>query len=129
NAKCELFGCSGGGAIRDRAHRSTVPISAVLPALQLNDQFGSRLVTPSTPKLLYAPVAPMTTTTTTTAAPTTTTTMAPTTHTVEVAPNVMLMYSPSTVVIHTGDTVQWIFKSGPHTVTSGTNCVATRAVR
>jgi plastocyanin len=50
--------------------------------------------------------------------------MGPTTHTVEVAPNGMLMYSPSTLVIHTGDTVTWIFETSPHTVTSGTNCVA-----
>jgi len=95
---------------------------ATLPALQLNDQFGSRLVTPSTPKLLCAPVAPTTTTTTTTAASTTTTTMGPTTHTVEVG--VALRYSPSTLMIHTGDTVTWIFETSAHTVTSGTNCVA-----
>ena len=48
---------------------------ATLPPLTLNDQFGSRVVTPSAPKLLCAPVAPPTTTTTTTS--TTTTTLPP----------------------------------------------------
>ncbi len=47
---------------------------ATLPAFQLNDQFGSRSVTPSAPKLLCAPVAPPTTTTTTTSTTTTSTT-------------------------------------------------------
>src|SRR5712691_7313104 len=46
---------------------------ATLPTLQLNDQFGSRPVTPSAPKLLCAPVAPPTTTSTTTTSTTTTT--------------------------------------------------------
>lgn len=36
-----------------------------LPALQLSDQFGTRSVTPTVPKLLCAPAAPPTTTTTT----------------------------------------------------------------
>ncbi len=49
-----------------------------LPALQLNDQFGSRSVTPSAPKLLCAPAAPPTTTTTTTTTGSTTSTTAPT---------------------------------------------------
>ena len=38
---------------------------ATLPAFPLNDQFGSRSVTPKTPSLLCAPVGPPTTTTTT----------------------------------------------------------------
>jgi len=37
-----------------------------LPAIPLNDQFGTRDVTPSAPRLLCAPAAPPTTTTTTT---------------------------------------------------------------
>jgi hypothetical protein len=36
-----------------------------LPPLQLDDQFGSRLVSPSAPKMLCAPLAPPTTTSTT----------------------------------------------------------------
>src|SRR5437870_113918 len=48
---------------------------ATLPAFQLNDQFGSRPVTPKMPSLLCAPVAPPSTTTTTTI--TTTTTLPP----------------------------------------------------
>src|SRR3989475_12930804 len=47
---------------------------ATLPAFTLNDQFGSRMVTPTTPRLLCAPVAPPTTTTTTTDTTTTSTT-------------------------------------------------------
>jgi hypothetical protein len=47
---------------------------SALPAVALNDQFGSRSVTPITPKLLCAPVTPPTTTTTMTTATTSTTT-------------------------------------------------------
>jgi hypothetical protein len=46
---------------------------ATLPPFALNDQFGSRSVTPTAPKLLCAPVAPPTTTTTTITTTTTTT--------------------------------------------------------
>jgi plastocyanin len=35
-----------------------------------------------------------------------------------------LTYSPSTVSIHVGDTVQWTFASAGHTVTSGGGCGA-----
>jgi len=42
-----------------------------LPTIPLNDQFGSRAVTPSAPKLLCAPAAPPTTATTTTTITTT----------------------------------------------------------
>jgi hypothetical protein len=38
---------------------------ADLPAIALNDQFGSRTVTPKAPRMLCAPVAPTTTTSTT----------------------------------------------------------------
>src|SRR5207245_2491353 len=47
---------------------------ATLPALKLDDQFGSRMVTPTTPRLLCAPVAPPATPTTTTTTTNTTTT-------------------------------------------------------
>ena len=46
---------------------------ATLPALQLNDQFGTRVVTPAAPKLLCAPVEATTTTTASTTTTTTTT--------------------------------------------------------
>ncbi len=59
---------------------------ATLPTLQLNDQFGSRPVTPSAPKLLCAPVAPPTTTSTTTTSTTTTTTTSTTTTTTTPGP-------------------------------------------
>src|SRR5262249_30287793 len=65
-----------------------------------------------------------TATTTTTSTTTTTTTMGPMTFTVQVGLNGTLTYTPSTLMIHAGDTVQWVFATGPHTVTSGTNCVA-----
>jgi type 1 fimbria pilin len=50
-----------------------------LPPVAVSDQFGTRTVTPGTPKLLCAPVAPPTTTTT--GPPTTTTTTSSTTTT------------------------------------------------
>lgn len=31
-------------------------------------------------------------------------------------------YSPAKLTLKAGDTVKWVFKSGTHTVTSGTNC-------
>jgi hypothetical protein len=52
---------------------------ATLPALALNDQFGSRTVTPKTPNLLCAPAAPPTTITTSTTTTTTSTTTTTTT--------------------------------------------------
>ena len=33
-------------------------------------------------------------------------------------------FAPATVDIHAGDTVHWVWQSGPHTVTSGANGVA-----
>jgi plastocyanin len=56
---------------------------------------------------------------------TTSTTMAPTTYTIEVAPNNILAYVPSTLVIHTGDTVVFSYDqtSNSHTVTTGTHCI------
>jgi hypothetical protein len=46
------------------------------------------------------------------------------TFTVQVGLNGTLTYIPSTLMIHAGDTVRWVFATSPHTVTSGTNCVA-----
>jgi plastocyanin len=48
-----------------------------------------------------------------------------TTYTIEVAPNNILAYVPSTLVIHTGDTVVLSYDqiSNSHTVTTGTNCI------
>jgi len=39
------------------------------------------------------------------------------TKTVDVGPGGALMFSPSTVSIHVGDTVKWVWMSGPHTTT------------
>jgi plastocyanin len=44
--------------------------------------------------------------------------------TVQVGAGGNLTYSPSTVTIHVGDTVQWSFASAGHTVTSGGGCGA-----
>jgi plastocyanin len=35
-----------------------------------------------------------------------------------------LTFSPATVTVHVGDTVQWTFDTGGHTVTSGSGCAA-----
>lgn len=42
------------------------------------------------------------------------------TFTVNVGQSNALMYSPSSISIQAGDTVQWVWKSGGHSVTSGT---------
>lgn len=39
--------------------------------------------------------------------------------TVKVGPNGTISFSPATVDVHVGDTVEWVWDSGPHTVTSG----------
>lgn len=43
----------------------------------------------------------------------------PATHTVTVT---NFAYSPKTLTIKPGDTVQWVFEDGTHTVTSGKDC-------
>ena len=49
-----------------------------------------------------------------------------TTVTVQVAPGGDLSFSPGSVTIHPGDTVEWVWASGGmgHSVTSGTNCAS-----
>jgi plastocyanin len=43
---------------------------------------------------------------------------------VTVGPNNMLVFSPSTVTISTGDTVRWSWAASGHSVTSGNPCIA-----
>jgi plastocyanin len=43
---------------------------------------------------------------------------------VTVAPGGAHSFSPSTVMIHVGDTVRWTWAAGGHTVTSGSSCTA-----
>lgn len=58
-------------------------------------------------------------------APTPTPTGGPTTHTVVVGPNGLLVFDPSDLTIHVGDTVEWTWSSGGHNVVSGgSDCVA-----
>jgi plastocyanin len=60
-------------------------------------------------------------TTTTSPSSTTSTTMGPTTHTVIVGPaSSMFIFDPATLTIHVGDTVQWMWATGGHSVVSGT---------
>jgi plastocyanin len=60
---------------------------------------------------------------TTTSVPATTATIGPvpSTVTVQVGPGGTKSFSPATVNIKTGDSVEWIWDSGPHTVTSIAN--------
>jgi plastocyanin len=46
------------------------------------------------------------------------------THVVSVAPNGMLTFSPQNLTINTGETVQWVWSSGGHSVVSGSSCAA-----
>jgi plastocyanin len=48
----------------------------------------------------------------------------PRTWTVLVAPNGAHVFSPSSLTAHAGDTVQWVWQGGGHTVTSGAPGVA-----
>lgn len=43
---------------------------------------------------------------------------------VTVAPNGMLTFSPQTVTINAGETVEWVWSSSGHNVVSGTGCIA-----
>jgi plastocyanin len=56
--------------------------------------------------------------------PTPTPTTTPTTHTVVVGPDGGLTFSPSSLSIHVGDTVEWTWSSSGHNVVSGTDCTA-----
>src|SRR5687767_12361699 len=49
------------------------------------------------------------------------------THTVAVAPGGQHIFQPTTVTIQPGDTVQWVWNSSIHTVTSGSTDGATGA--
>jgi plastocyanin len=58
------------------------------------------------------------------ACPTAAPTATPVTHTVVVGPGGTLVFSPSALSIHVGDTVQWTWASSGHSVNSGSsNCV------
>ena len=56
--------------------------------------------------------------------PTATPTATPVTHTVVVGPDGEFTFSPSSLTIHVGDTVQWTWSSSGHNVVSGSDCTA-----
>ncbi len=48
----------------------------------------------------------------------------PVMHTVVVGPNFSLSFSPSSLTIHVGDTVEWTWSGSNHNVVSGSDCTA-----
>jgi plastocyanin len=107
------------------AFRASVA-SAKLPSLP-----RLRVLTPQIPQYLPFVVQRFAASTVTpTVTPTTLPTVTPsptlgpgTTYTVTVAPGGSLVFSPSSLPIHVGDTVRWVWATGGHTVTSGLNGV------
>jgi len=108
------------------AHGSTTTTSpaATTTTTQGSTTTTSPAATTTTAHASTTTTSPEVTTTTTPSTSTTTTTMGPTTHTVHVGPSETFTFSPSSLTINVGDTVQWVWDSDVHTVTSGAECTA-----
>ncbi|MGH8925525.1 MAG: cupredoxin domain-containing protein [Acidimicrobiia bacterium] len=120
-----LIACGNEGAATD----SSIEVASTSPATTIALRAGTtNAPTTTTTPPTTTTRAPTTTTTqvvttttattvTTTAPPTTTTTAGPATSVTITATN--FAFSPSSVTINIGDTVQWVLGSGSHTTTSG----------